>query len=249
MNIVILAAGLGARFKNMGFSFPKPLIEVPIPGTNRTGPMIEMVVRNLNMQGKYIFVVLKEHYDNFSLRYLLNLIVKNNECEIVIVNEPTQGALCSALLTKDHINNDEPLLMANCDQYLDWEPNHFLQFVKNNNCDGAIITFVGTHSKWSFCKVNELGLVEEVREKQPISTTANTGVFFWKHGKDFVSAAEEMIEANDKFGNEYYVSPSYNYLINRGLKIYNYPIPMLLGTGIPEDLQRFTNIMNERNKS
>jgi len=61
MNIVIPMAGLGSRFQAAGYTFPKPLIEV------WGEPMISLVIKNLNLQGKYIFLVQKEHYKKYNL--------------------------------------------------------------------------------------------------------------------------------------------------------------------------------------
>lgn len=249
LNIVIPCAGRGQRFKDAGFSFPKLLIEVLLPhNPGKTGPMIEMVVANLNLVGNYIFLVLKEDYDKYSLKYLLPLISKPNNCEIIIVDKVTRGAAETVLLAKNYINNNDNLLLANSDQYVDFDSSHMLKFIKNNKSDGCIQTFANSHPRWSFCKLNEDGEIIEVAEKKPISSIANTGIYFWNNGSDFVSSAEEMITANDMTNNEFYVAPTYNYLINKGKRILNYPVALILGTGTPEDLARFTRIMEERNK-
>ena len=67
-----------------------------------------MVVESLNIDAKYIYVVQKEHYEKYNLKHLLNLISPN--CEIVQIDEMTEGAACTTLLAEKYINNDEPLL-------------------------------------------------------------------------------------------------------------------------------------------
>ena len=62
---------------------------------------------------------------------------------------------------------------------------------------------------------------------------------FWKHGKDFVSSSEQMISLNDKYSNEFYVAPSYNYLIKEGKKILPFYYNLHFPIGIPEDLMFF----------
>ena len=99
-------AGLGKRFQEKGFTFPKPLIEI------NGKPMIKLVKDSLKLDGSYIFIVQKEHYEIYNLKYLLNLITDNN-CEIVQVDGITEGAACTTLLAKQFIDNDEPLVMAN----------------------------------------------------------------------------------------------------------------------------------------
>ena len=75
MNIVIPMAGAGSRFESAGYTFPKPLIEV------EGQPMIHKVVNNLNIQGRYIFLVQKAHYEKYNLENLLNMISPG--CEII----------------------------------------------------------------------------------------------------------------------------------------------------------------------
>ncbi len=237
INILIPCAGLGSRFAAAGYTFPKPLIEV------NNKPMIQVVVDNLNIKGKYIFLVLKEHYEKYSLKYLLPLICGKNSCEIVIVDTVTEGAACSALLAKHLINNNDELLIANSDQHIDWAEEHFLNFVRNRKADGAIITFTASHPKWSFCLVDEnTGLITEVAEKRPISQNASVGIYYWQKGSDFVDSAEEMIKQNIRVNNEFYIAPTYNILINGNKKIYNYPIAEMHGLGTPEDLNRFLQL-------
>lgn len=249
LNIVIPCAGRGQRFKDAGYTFPKLLLELPLPhNPGKTGPMIEMVVANLNLVGNYIFLVLKEDYEKYSLKYLLPLISKPNNCEIIIVDKVTRGAAETVLLAKNYINNDNNLLLANSDQYVDFDSTHMLKFIKNNKGDGCVQSFVNSHPKYSFCKLNDDGEVILVIEKSPISSVASTGIYFWNHGEDFVNSAEEMIAANDMTNNEFYIAPTYNYLIKYGKKILNYPVAEMISCGTPEDLQRFTRIMEERNK-
>ena len=112
MNVLIPMAGAGSRFANAGYTFPKPLIEV------NGKPMIQVVVENLNIDAHYIFLVQKEHYEKYNLKQLLNLI--SPECDIIQVDGLTEGAACTILLARDLINNDEPLLMANSDQFVEW---------------------------------------------------------------------------------------------------------------------------------
>ena len=93
MNVLIPMAGAGSRFQKAGFTFPKPLIEV------EGKPMIQVVVENLNVEAKHIFIVQKEHYEKYNLQYLLNLISPG--CEVVQVDEMTEGAACTTLLAKN----------------------------------------------------------------------------------------------------------------------------------------------------
>jgi HAD superfamily hydrolase (TIGR01509 family) len=231
MNVLIPMAGAGSRFAQAGYTFPKPLIEV-----NGT-PMIQVVVQNLNVDAHYIFLVQKEHYEKYNLKQMLNLIAPN--CDIVQVDGITEGAACTTLLAKELIDNDEPLLMANSDQFVEWNSNECLYAFTADNIDGGIVTFKATHPKWSFAKIGDDGFINEVAEKNPISDNATVGIYYWKKGSDYVKYAEQMIEKNVRTNNEFYVCPVFNEAIQDGKKIRNKEISGMWGLGTPEDLNHF----------
>lgn len=239
MNVLIPMAGEGSRFAKVGYTFPKPLIEV------NGKPMIQVVVENLNIEANYIYIVRKEHYEKFNLQYLLNLITPN--CKIITVDSLTEGAACTTLLAKEFINNDEPLLMANSDQFVEWNSNECLYAFSADEIDGGILTFNSTHPKWSYAKLNENGFVSEVAEKKVISDIATVGIYYWKKGSDYVKYAEQMINKNIRFNNEFYVCPVFNEAIadNKKIKIKN--IEKMWGIGTPEDLNYFLKNYGDEN--
>jgi dTDP-glucose pyrophosphorylase len=231
MNVLIPMAGAGSRFQQAGYTFPKPLIEV----VNK--PMIQVVVDNLNIDATFIYVVQKEHREKYNLDTLLNLITPN--CKIVEVDGLTEGAACTTLLAKEYINSDAPLVMANSDQFLEWDSNEFMYKMIEQEVDGGIVTFHATHPKWSFAKVNEYGYVTEVAEKNPISDIATVGVYYWAKGSDYVKYAEQMIEKNIRTNNEFYTCPVFNEAIGDGKKIKTFNIEKMWGLGTPEDLKYY----------
>ena len=237
MNVLIPMAGAGNRFQQAGYTFPKPLIDV------RGKPMIQVVVENLNIEATFIYVVQREHRAKYNLDTLLNLITPN--CKIVEVDGITEGAACTTLLAKEHINTDEPLLMANSDQFVEWDSNEFMYKMVEQNLDGGIVTFKATHPKWSFAKINEHGFVIEVAEKNPISDVATVGIYYWKRGSDYVKYAEQMIEKNIRVNNEFYVCPVFNEAIGDSRKVKTFDVPTMWGLGTPEDLTYYLEHYNK----
>ena len=232
LNVLIPMAGAGSRFEQAGYTFPKPLIDV------NGKPMIQVVIENLNMDANYIFVVQKAHREKYNLDTMLSLIAPG--CKIVETNGLTEGAACTALLTKEHIDNDAPLFFANSDQFVEWDSNEFMYKMNETNADGGIVTFKATHPKWSFAKINpETGCVTEVAEKNPISDDATVGYYYWKHGSDFVKYAEEMIEKNIRVNNEFYVCPVFNQAITDNKQIRIFTASEMWGLGTPEDLKNY----------
>ena len=231
MNVLIPMAGAGSRFEQAGYTFPKPLIDV------NGKPMIQRVVENINIDATHIFIVQKSHYEKYSLQHTLNLISPG--CKIVQVDGVTEGAACTTLIAKEYINKDNPLVLANSDQYVDWDSSQYMYSCMTDDIDGSILTFNSTHPKWSYAKTNDQGFVIEVAEKKPISENATVGIYFWKKGKDYVKCAESMIEKNIRVNNEFYVCPVYNEAILKHAKIKTFHIEKMWGLGTPEDLDTF----------
>ena len=231
LNVLIPMAGAGSRFEQAGYTFPKPLIEV------NGKPMIQVVIENLNLDANYIYVVQKSHREKYNLDTLLNLLTPG--CKIVETNELTEGAACTALLSKKYIDSDAPLFFANSDQFVEWDSNEFMYKMQETNSDGGIVSFPATHPKWSFAKVDENGLVTEVAEKKPISNIATVGFYYWKHGSDFVKYAEQMIEKNIRVNNEFYVCPVFNEAIKDKKHIRTFNVSKMWGLGTPEDLKYY----------
>jgi len=230
LNILIPMAGEGSRFPRDIYKVPKPFIDV------NGKPMIRTVVENLNCQCNFIFLARKQHLGNSSFRHILENLTENYD--IVEVDGLTEGAACTVLLAEKLINNENPLLIVNSDNVIEWDSVSSLSNIINSNIDGSVFCFeeLTQHPKWSYAKVSEDGFIDEVAEKNPISIYATTGHYYWKHGKDFVSAAHSMIRKNVRVNNEFYVAPVYNEAILEGKKFTVELVDKMWGLGVPEDL-------------
>lgn len=231
LNVLIPMAGAGSRFQQAGYTFPKPLIDV------HGKPMIQAVVENLNVQAQFIFIVQKEHYEKYNMKPMLELIAPG--CKIVVIDGMTEGAACTTLMAKDLIDNDQPLLLANSDQYMEWNTIEFMYCMQAGNVDGGILTFENTHPKWSYARLDHDGNVIEVAEKNPISTHATVGVYYWTRGSDYVKYAEQMITKDIRVNGEFYVCPVFNEAIQDGKIIRTWDVDEMWGLGTPEDLKHF----------
>jgi len=238
LNIVVPMAGRGSRFANAGYQAPKPLIRFG----GRT--MIQWVIENIrpNCSHRFIFICLAEHLKRYAhLRRELQRLCPG--CEIITVNQVTEGAACTVLLARRFINNDHPLMIANSDQYVDLPIDSYLQRLENTKADGLIMTFWADHPKWSYCRLNPDGVVSCVVEKQVISNDATVGIYNFLRGKDFVTASDQMIARNLRVNGEFYVAPVYNQLVESGARILSMSTGFLgngmYGLGTPDDLEKF----------
>ena len=235
VQVVIPMAGAGSRFSVAGFGAPKPLIDID------GSPMIQWVIKNLNLAGAtYIFIVRTSHLED--TRWKLREVLETHApgCIIIPTHELTDGPACSVLLAKEYLKPDIPLLIANSDQFLEWDANAFLY--QNNDIDGCISVFEQldpNDKKWSYAKTDTNGLVTLVKEKEPISTYASTGIYYWKQTRQFIKYAEQMIAKNIRVNNEFYVCPVYNEAIQDGKKIKISKCKKMWGLGVPSDLEIF----------
>lgn len=236
IHIVIPMAGEGSRFKDAGFTIPKPLIDI------HGLPMVAAVIKDLNIKCKFTFIIKKEHDEQYNLTTMLKLIVPN--CQIRYVTGKQEGAATTILQIKNDINtDDEHLIIVNSDQMWDWKSNIFYYYITQSNIDGCIVVFEDKlrDPKWSFAKINNNGYVIEVAEKKPISNYATAGIYAFNKSSDFVKYAEKMVAANIRVNSEFYVCPVYNELIKDGKKITTFSIDKFWPTGTPEELKFYLN--------
>jgi dTDP-glucose pyrophosphorylase len=233
MNIIFGLCGEGKRFKDAGYTIPKYLI--PVDGV----PMIYHAVDSLRIPGTIYFVVKKQHLEEYPFleKMLLGLGDK-----IVICDGSTDGAACSLLLAENYIDDlDAPLISVNCDQYLKWNPDRFINTLTSNPGVSYIVTFDEADPKCSYIRKNDKDNVVEVREKKVISNEATIGVYHWASSREFFLDAKQMILDGAKENNEYYVAPVYNYTIYRGLTVTSFKLDReeFWPIGTPADLEIF----------
>ncbi len=241
LNIVIPMAGKGSRFVKEGYKDPKPLIPV---GTKR---MIELVINNLmpSRPHRFIFICQQEHIEQYALQAKLELLSPN--CVVLGIDKVTEGAACTVLYAKDYINNNDNLMIANSDQWVDVSIDDYLADMDEKDLDGIIMTMDADDPKWSFVEFDTNGYVKGVYEKVVVSKEATVGIYNYKRGSDFCAKAEKMISNGDRSNGEYYVAPVYTYMYkddNAKIGIYNIgrEADGMYGLGIPSDLELFKSL-------
>ena len=234
--VVIPMAGQGSRFAKAGYAKPKPFIDVA------GKPMIEQVMENLATPGaSYLLLARPEHLE--AEPEAAAALETSGDVTFLQVDKLTEGAACTVLLARRLIDGYRPILIANCDQIVDFDCAEFIADCEQRGLDGSILCFrdAALDPKWSFARVGPDGLVEEVQEKKPISDLATVGLYYFARGSDFVDAAIDMIARNERVNGEFYVCPVYNYAIRQKKRIGVYEIPAdaMHGIGTPEDLEQY----------
>ncbi len=238
LNIVIPMAGRGKRFQEKSYRLPKPLL----PVGNKM--MVQVAVDNVCPKADFrlIFLCLQEHVEAFHLDERLRRTYPG--CQVIVVSQVTEGALCTVLLAEAEINTADPLLIANSDQWVNFHIESFLFLLANDpSLSGAILTMTSTDPKCSFLKFSPSGQIEGVVEKQVVSDEATVGIYLFAHGRDFVADAHRMIAADLRVNGEFYVAPVYNQMLARGGRIgilnVGKEYENVWGLGTPQDYEFF----------
>lgn len=237
MNLLIPCAGRGKRFFDVGYEKPKPFIDVA------GEPMLKRAIDTMCLQysDRVILLFLKDHIENYKedIEYIKESIWTKN-IEILSVDKITEGAACTALLAKDFINNDDELVITDCDHIITDE-DHLplgIEYFKKHCCDGGFWCHLNDDAKWSYVSISN-GIVKEIVEKRVISNLANVGDYYFNMGRMFVESAERMIENNDRTRGEFYIAPTMQYMIADSMKLMPYMVNNFYGLGTPEDLKYF----------
>lgn len=244
MNVLLLMAGASDAFREAGYLYPKPLIE--IGGKSLVQHVIESLAPLLALGGRLIVAVRHDENAQYHIAAVVRLL--NPTAEVLEIRGETAGAACSALLAVDWIDNDEPLIIINGDQLILADVALAIREFRERSLDGGIVVFKDVHPRWSFVKCGVDGLVIEAAEKRPISDMATAGFYYFKSGKCFIMAVQSMILKCANVNGLFYVCPAYNELILRNQRIGTYLIEKQQYVSLtnPHAVELYENKLNDK---
>ena len=226
LQIIIPAAGRGVRFLSSEFSEPKPLIQWD--GKN----MIEHVVSNFKRKDNEIFILSRKEH-----------CISIEGCHGKEIDYVTEGPAISAALFANEISMDDELIITNCDQIIrDWNQDNFLRVARKY--DGVLGCFLSTNPHNSYAVVDQNNLVKLVKEKEVISNLSTNGLHYWKKARYFFESLKDMINNDDRKNGEFYIAPTYNYLISKSYRIGIFMFNEHFPTGTPDQLKYYLNYEN-----
>ena len=238
MNIIIPLCGTGKRFQEVGYELPKPLIDV------FDKKMIEHVLDSLDiMLDDKVFII----YHTSLEAYDFSTLIQTRYPHIILIPiyKRTDGAAETILygiqyIIQRHININQQTLLIDCDT-LYHVPilNKFRQISSS-----ATLCFEDNESKpiYSYVRVED-GHIVEIKEKEKISTYANTGAYFFQNTYELHHHCQEIIQKDIRYKNEYYISCVIQHMINSGIAFQAIHIKrsQYSSLGTPEELQKYKN--------
>ena len=237
IQLIIPAAGAGSRFSNIGINTPKPLID--IAGL----PMILWVLGNFQLKSgdRVLIICQKAHKIPASLANYSHLV--NVSIDYLEIEELTDGPASTVLLAEFWLDERLPVVIANSDQYVSEGVDVFVDAVRSANCSGTILTMIASGAKWSYIERSDDGRLIRVVEKIEVSDEATVGIYGWSSSKLLLESIKDLIQSNARVNNEFYVAPTYNYLLDSALSVETVSVgahgESVHGLGTPEDLDDF----------
>ncbi|KAJ3167395.1 hypothetical protein HDU88_002317 [Geranomyces variabilis] len=206
-------------------------------------PVIQHVVENLNVEATFTFIVPRADYDRYQLKYMLSVL--RRDCNIIVAEGQTSGQAATILLAKTFIDNDQPILIANCTQLLDWDSNAFLYAMDDPLLHGGILTFKSQEPRYSYVKMNGMNTVTEIHEKKVVSNLASAGIYYWKRGSDFVRFATKHVKDPSRMvENAFFVSGVYADAIAEKMTFRAIPCKAYVPLGTTNDIERLSQSSN-----
>ena len=194
------------------FAYPKNEFPFYLSEYNGT-TLIELLVNSCaNLNPAKIICMLPDV--NVKKYHLHNMTAQMHPLTTVFpVHHSTNGAACTALLASDIIDTDAELIIISANEILDVSIEKIVNQYRTEGHDAGVVTFRSIHPRYSFARIDGASYVEEVAEKNPISTDALAGIYWFNSGAMFVQAVKNMIRKDAKVDDSFYIAPALNELI------------------------------------
>jgi len=230
-------AGEGSRFRNAGWTTPKPLIEL------KGKPLFVRAIESVKVDGapmKYSLIVRQEHIDEYGIDKGIHEILP--DAMIYSVEKTTRGAVETCLIAEEGIADDDAVVVMDCD--LEFCSESYKRIIEEalkdgNATGGALVSFDSDEPKYSYAELDENGNVVRTAEKEVISNHALCGAYFFASGKEFKEVAHKLLNEPVMLKPEFYVSLLYNYLLAKGDTVKLATMEDYRSYGTPEELKRY----------
>ena len=254
MNVIIPMAGAGQRFADEGYKIHKPAIPTIDRRDGKEYPMVVCATKDLPGimdNGNNVTYIDRTFHKNDGVE--TEILKHYTKASFITVEQLTEGQACTCLLAKEKINNKEELLIAGCDNGMVMDDNKFYNLTKE--CDVIVFTYrhneavLAKPDAYGWVMVDDYNKITGISIKKSISDTpmedhAIVATFWFKHGKDFVMAAEKMISENDRINDEFYVDEVIKHTMELGLDARVFEIDRYIGWGTPKDYEEYTATIN-----
>lgn len=221
-NTIILSAGKGERFLNVGYSHPKPFIPL-----NRTDFItnIEKTFKDVNTTIKYIG---SDAHQSYWAKRNVNLIKSNKIGAAYSYKEGCSDITGETLiipcdLIASHINDEFLKLKEEADLIVfTADPSEYANDNKKS------FAWVGSKENNDISDIS----IKEAKENNDMVLI---GSFWVKENKQLLEAIDNIFEEEFKVNDEYYLDNAFKYLLESGANIKYIKLNNYLSFGTPSE--------------
>ena len=238
MKIVIPTAGWATRVRPQTWSKPKPLVGVAgrttldyLLDTFHSVPDLSIGAKNRPETAEYVIILgpflgetqipahMKEHYPGLAVKYVLQSVMRGQSDALWLAREYLSG----------------PMIMCFSDTLIKTD----FSCLVDEKADGiAWVKDVPDPRRFGVVELDQDGWVNRLIEK-PTSLEnkqAVVGCYYFRDGRQLVSAIEEQVKRKDSLRGEYFIADAINIMIERGLKIRTQTVDIWLDVGTIETI-------------
>lgn len=249
MNILIPMAGEGKRFQDAGYTVSKPAI---LTYDARSGQKLPMVVcatldlPDVEPNGGNLIYVERDFHQEKGTEALIRS--RFPQARFIVTKILTEGQACTCLLAKQWINSSEDLLIAGCDNGMVFDHTRWEALKKETD----VIVFTYRNNEAVLKNPNAYGWmrvedgdrivgtsIKKAISDHPEKDHAVVATFWFRHGAQFVEAAEKMIAENDRINGEFYVDQVVKHVLDLGYRAKVFEIERYIAWGTPEDYEAY----------
>jgi len=242
---LIPLAGHGSRFAKVGYTDPKPLLDVS--GKS----MIIQANNQLPASEHNSYVCLQQHITQYQVDTAIKAV--QPDANIIAIKNVTEGQAITCELGLADTDPDTPLLIAACDNGMLWNHERYRSLIKNPDIDAIIWTFKGhpsaranpqmygwvnTHDTSNHTIATGVSVKKAISD-QPENDHAIVGTFYFRKTHLFNQALARLKLKDIRVNGEFYVDSLMGELIDMDAKVAVFEVNAYIGWGTPDDYETF----------
>jgi HAD superfamily hydrolase (TIGR01509 family) len=201
-------------------------------------------VRSRRFSLRYVFIVKHSVLKSFNVASLCAAAVDYAPLRIEGIQTDTLGAVRTIMSISDAaIPRDSPLVVTDGHHIAEWGVGHSFDTLLSTHADGAIAVHRSADPRWSYVRhvPGQPVTVAEVRtDRDPVSSHACTGLYYYRRAGDFFSAAESLVARGARERGLYYTASTFNELISRGRRVVTVPVERMWSLRTPSEARSFS---------